>query len=193
MFPEQQLDYLYTMRVESEKSRAHARLLAYHGMQPMSGRAGATRSPPRGSWRLARAFRRPLLMLSLVVALGMGIGRERLTVAAPYLKVMTQITEWVAPRDGLAIEDVKAKIVSFDDRSTLVVEGMLTNRASEAVKSSDIKISLVGPDRIERYAWITHPSQTRLGAGERVNFSARLESPPAGVVDAIVTMVAAGH
>ena len=186
MFPERQLDYLYTMRVESEKLRGH-------GPAQVARRAGAPRVGTAAAYVGAYAYRAQILSLLLILGLGIGFGQARLKIAAPILKVLTQSWEGLAARNGLAVEDVKAKVVVTDDRSTLVVEGTLVNLGSEAENARDVKISLVGPDRVERYAWVTHPSQTRLGVAERVRFSARLESPPAGIVDAIVSVVAAGH
>ena len=182
MLPERQFDYLYTIRVESEKLRARSRSLAIVG--PRAPSAGLVFTP---------VFWRPALVAGLILASGLWLVRERAHAVAPVLNFLTQTMEWMAPQGGVSVEAVSARLVTLEDKSTLVVEGTLANQGLASAASGDLRIALVGSDRVERYVWTTHPSQTRLAGGERVKFAARLESPPAGVVDAVVSVVAAGR
>ena len=193
MLPERDFDYLYTMRVESEKLRARVGGLARDG-----GRAAFKSDGFAQEEASANPLSQPTywslgLAAGLVIAFGLWVVRERAPAVTPIMAVLTRAVEWAAPRSNLAVGDVHARLVAADDKSTLIVEGSLSNAGLEAAQTRDLRIALVGSDRVERYVWTTHPSQTRLAAGERVKFVARLESPPAGVVDAIVSLVAAGR
>ena len=193
MLREPNFDYLYTMRVESEKLRAHGRGFARDEAGNALSSAGVGRSQAYFNPHLQPAYWGLALAAGLVLTYGFWLARERAPAAAPLMSMLTHAVEWASPRTDLAVGDLSARLVTADDKATLIVEGSLSNQGRETAQTGDVRIALVGSDRVERYVWTTHPSQTRLAAGERVKFSARLESPPAGVVDAVVSVVAAGR
>ena len=96
-------------------------------------------------------------------------------------------------RNGIAVEGVKARLGGAGGGNLLLVEGSIVNRRATQVFAPDLRIALRDGNGEERYVWISRVGQTRLAPAERVKFSARLEAPPAGVVDATVKIAGAGE
>lgn len=187
------LDYLYTMRFQSEKTGGHRAALAVSGgPAPIPSVVGAYHPAPGAVSRLWGPAAKALVIFA-TLAVTIWYGWDRILEGSAVLKSLSYSVGRAFAPDPLSVGDVKARVVVADDKSTLLVQGFLTNTGSDAVSSRDLRIALVGSDRVERYSWKVRPSQSRIAAGAHVRFDARLESPPPGVVDAVVSLVISGR
>ena len=119
--------------------------------------------------------------------------RETLAERSPVLARIYRAVGAPVSRNGIAVEGVTARLGGAGGGNLLLVEGSIVNRRSTQVLAPDLRIALRDSNGQERYVWISRVGQTRLAPTERVKFSARLEAPPAGVVDATVKIAGAGE
>ncbi len=147
----------------------------------------------RKSGRSERVAGPILAVCAVAVAMVALAHRDQLVGAAPVLSGVFREIGAPASGDGLAVEDLKARLGGGGERNLLLVEGTVVNRRAVEIASPELRIALRDANGEERYVWTTRVAQTRLTPAERVKFSARLEAPPAGVVDATVKVARAAE
>lgn len=90
---------------------------------------------------------------------------------------------------GLALRDVRARIVRDGNRRVLVTEGQIVNIRREENRVPSLALAVRGPNERSSYAWTAPAPKTRLGPGEAVAFRARLAAPPEEGVAVVVRFV----
>ncbi len=95
----------------------------------------------------------------------------------------------------LALEDVHARRTSTAGRPVLLLEGTVVLKGKgvsnhEAQAPAKLWVSLTDTDNRRLYSWPVEIPPGRLQQAPRYNFAARLESPPEGARNAMVTFVA---
>ena len=94
---------------------------------------------------------------------------------------------------GLSIADIRATVTQqAEGQGELLVTGEIKNLRAIETPLPSLRLALRGEDGRELYVWAARGPKTRLGAGERVPFRARLAAPPAGVRDVLVKFAAPG-
>jgi hypothetical protein len=76
------------------------------------------------------------------------------------------------------IEGVVSKLMDEDGRRILVVEGEIRNLADGPRAAPRMRLSVVDSNGQEIYFWTAAPPKSRLLAGEKASFRARLAAPP---------------
>jgi hypothetical protein len=138
-------------------------------------------SPRSGRWRKA---------LTAVAVLVMAVGAIRLRTpivrAAPVMAVAYEAVGLPVNLPGLALRDVRARIVRDGDRRVLVTEGEIVNIRRAENRVPALSLSVRGANGLQRYAWTAPAPKTRLEAGEAVTFRARLAAPPEDGAEVVV-------
>ncbi len=73
---------------------------------------------------------------------------------------------------------VTSKLVDEDGRKILLVEGEIRNLSSEARTPPRMRLAVLDAKGAEIYFWTAAPAKSRLNAGEKAFFRARLAAPP---------------
>ncbi len=76
-------------------------------------------------------------------------------------------------------ENVVSKLAEEDGRQILVVEGEIRNLADASRAAPRMRLAVLDAAGTEIYAWTAAPQKSRLNAGEKAAFRARLAAPPA--------------
>ena len=76
------------------------------------------------------------------------------------------------------IEGVVSKLMDEDGRRILVVEGEIRNLADAPRAAPRMRLSVIDSNGQEIYFWTAAPPKSRLLAGEKASFRARLAAPP---------------
>ena len=169
------------------------RLASYHNAQ-----ASRRKLHDLTSWQLTpekprgRRVRWTLALAALcLVALGSFAysARERIAAAFPAAQRVYATLGIALDPIGLRLEDAHIRIGQIGDKKVLMVEAYIVNPRSIELKAPDLRILLRGDEGREIYAWTTHPPKDRIVPGERARFAARLEAPPEGASEAIVSFV----
>lgn len=79
---------------------------------------------------------------------------------------------------GLELRDVHSRIVMDGPRRVLVTEGEIVNIRRESNRVPAITLAIRGANGLDRYSWVAPTPKSRLDAGEKIAFRARLASPP---------------
>ncbi len=90
---------------------------------------------------------------------------------------------------GLALRDVRSRIVRDGNRRLLVTEGEIVNIRREENHVPTLALAVRGPNGLARYSWTAPAPKTRLEPGEAVAFRARLAAPPEEGVAVMVRFV----
>lgn len=90
---------------------------------------------------------------------------------------------------GLALRDVRARIVRDGNRRVLVTEGEIVNIRREENHVPSLALAVRGANGLPRYSWTAPAPKTRLEPGEAVAFRARLAAPPEEGVAVVVRFV----
>jgi hypothetical protein len=75
-------------------------------------------------------------------------------------------------------ENVASRIAEEDGRQILVVEGEIRNLAASARAAPRMRLAVLDAAGTEIYTWTATPQKSRLLAGEKAAFRARLAAPP---------------
>lgn len=175
------------------RAKRHAAVEASAGSERERAAAELWRRPARdaGRWEEppAAASRLPLIAAIVAVVLGamalIGL-REKIVRIAPPAAALYSAIGLKVNLAGLELRGVSSKIVTEGARKVLTVEGEIVNLRREANRVPPVTLSVRGADGQAKYAWTTQAPKTRLEAGEKVMFRARLASPPADGADVLV-------
>ena len=87
---------------------------------------------------------------------------------------------------NLKFENVRITKEGQDGVSILIIEGSIVSTASKPVEVPRLRFAARNATGQEVYTWTALPSRSILDAGERLDFSSRLPSPPAEASDIMV-------
>jgi predicted Zn finger-like uncharacterized protein len=87
---------------------------------------------------------------------------------------------------SLKFENVRISKEAQDGVSVLVIEGAIVSTANKPVEVPRLRFAARNATGQEVYTWTALPSRSILEAGERLDFSSRLPSPPAEASDIMV-------
>ena len=87
---------------------------------------------------------------------------------------------------NLKFENVRISKEGQDGVSILIIEGSIVSTASKPVEVPRLRFAARNATGQEVYTWTALPSRSILDAGERLDFSSRLPSPPAEASDIMV-------
>lgn len=87
---------------------------------------------------------------------------------------------------GLELRDLRSRIVMDGARKVLTIEGEIVNLRRAANHVPPVALAVRGENGMNRYAWTTNAPKSRLEAGEKIAFRARLASPPEDGADVLV-------
>jgi len=172
----------------------------YHAARPGAGRQrfGVQKSTiprralPEGVGALASMLGRVGVVLALIGGPSVAIAhRDRIVAAVPAL-APAYAAIGLSVHNGFVIEDLHVHLAPVGDRKVLTLEAMLINPRNFSGTLPNLRIVLRGNDGREIYAWTTRPPKDRLEAAERARFAARLEAPPEGAAEAVVSFVDGG-
>jgi hypothetical protein len=149
------------------------------------------------SWRLGRpwgAIAPAFVLVGLVVATTAVIAaRSAIVSIAPATAAIYAGLGIPVNLRGLSIADIHATVTQqAEGQGELLVTGEIKNVRDGETPVPILRLSLRAEDGRELYNWTARGPKTRLGAGERVPFRARLAAPPAGVRDVLVKFAAPG-
>ncbi|WP_457796613.1 hypothetical protein [Methylocystis sp. S23] len=112
--------------------------------------------------------------------------RERIVRIFPPLSTAYRAVGMPVNLAGLELRGVRSRIVMDGPRRVLVTEGEIVNIRREANRVPSITLAVRGANGLDRYAWSAPTPKSRLEAGEKVAFRARLASPPEDGADVLV-------
>jgi hypothetical protein len=136
------------------------------------------KSKPKGNWLNIAA------VIGAIMIFGGGlVVRDRVVSTIPSLASLYKLAGINLNSRGLEFASVKSKTVLKNDKSVLIIEGMIKNVTSESVDIPAVRLLMRAADKQEISAWFHEPVQMRLKAGESMIFSTRLKSPPLDVRD----------
>jgi hypothetical protein len=149
------------------------------------------------SWRLRRApgaIAPAFVLVGLVVAATTVIAaRAAIVSIAPATAAIYAGVGMPVNLRGLSIADIHATATQqAEGEGELLVTGEIANLRDIETPVPSLRLALRAEDGRELYIWTARGPKTRLGAGERVPFRARLAAPPAGVRDVLVKFAAPG-
>lgn len=87
---------------------------------------------------------------------------------------------------NLKFENVRISKEGQDGASNLIIEGTIVSTASRPTEVPRLRFAARNATGQEVYTWTALPSRSILDAGERLDFSSRLASPPADANDIMV-------
>ena len=87
---------------------------------------------------------------------------------------------------NLKFENVRISKEGQDGVSILIIEGSIVSTASKPTEVPRLRFAARNATGQEVYTWTALPSRSILDAGERLDFSSRLPSPPAEASDIMV-------
>ena len=87
---------------------------------------------------------------------------------------------------NLKFDNVRISKEGHDGISILIIEGSIVSTASKPVEVPRLRFAARNATGQEVYTWTALPSRSILDAGERLDFSSRLPSPPAEASDIMV-------
>ena len=87
---------------------------------------------------------------------------------------------------NLKFENVRISKEAQDGVSILIIEGTIVSTASKPTEVPRLRFAARNATGQEVYTWTALPSRSILDAGERLDFSSRLASPPADASDIMV-------
>ncbi|MBI1868952.1 MAG: hypothetical protein HYS06_11790 [Methylocystis sp.] len=138
--------------------------------------------------RASRGARPRAIAAAVVVVAGVTaiIGlRERIVrVWPPSAAVYAALRLPVNPI-GLELRGLHSKIVIEGSRRVLTIEGEIVNLRRAANLAPPIALTVRGEDGQAKYAWTTPAPKSKLEAGEKIAFRARLASPPTDGADVL--------
>lgn len=117
-------------------------------------------------------------LLFAVVALGV-ISRHSIVRAAPELASLYAAIGLPVNLRGLDFQNIRTKQEIQDGITVLAIEGEVENVANRAVELPRVRLSVLGDNGVEIYAWTALLPRSILYPHERVPFKSRLASPPA--------------
>jgi hypothetical protein len=161
--------------IAAEASSEFRRGPSYDELWSRPARPAAAEPPAR------RADRAPIVATIIAViagATGLIAMRERLVRVAPPFAAAYRALGMPVNLAGLELRDVHSRIMLDGSRRVLVTEGEIVNIRREPNRVPPLALAVRGPNGLDRYAWTAPTPKSRLEAGEKIAFRARLASPP---------------
>jgi hypothetical protein len=112
--------------------------------------------------------------------------RERIVRVFPPMSTAYRAMGMPVNLAGLELRDVHSRIVMDGARKVLVTEGEIVNIRRESNRVPAISLAIRGANGLDRYSWTAPTPKSRLEAGEKIAFRARLASPPEEGADVLV-------
>ena len=150
---------------------------------------GAPRRIERRPETPAKRDRWPVIATILAVIVGataLIALRERIVRIVPPVAGAYRAAGLPVNLAGLELRDVRSKVVQDGARKVLTVEGEIVNIRREQSRVPPVKLAVRGANGLDRYSWTAPAPKSRLEAGEKIGFSARLASPPEDGADVLV-------
>jgi hypothetical protein len=159
-------------------AEASSEILRAPSYEEMWGRP--TRPAPRHQpifrpdrWPIVATFVAIVMGASALIAM-----RERIVRIVPPMATAYRAVGLPVNLAGLELRGVRSRIVMDGGRKVLVTEGEIVNIRREQNRVPPITLAVQGQNGLDRYSWTAPTPKTRLEAGEKVAFRARLASPP---------------
>jgi hypothetical protein len=150
--------------------------------------------PSRPIWRPGGAIAPAFVLVGLViVATTVIAARAAIVSIAPATAAIYAAAGLPVNLRGLSIADVRATITQSESQRELLVTGEIANLRDGETLAPNLRLALRGQDGRELYAWTARGPKSRLDAGERVPFRARLAAPPSGVREVLVKFAEPGN
>jgi len=112
--------------------------------------------------------------------------REKLVRVLPPLATAYRALGMPVNLAGLELRDVHSRIIIDGARRVLVTEGEIVNVRREQNRVPAITLAVRGPNGLDRYSWTAPTPKSKLEAGEKIAFRARLASPPEDGAEVLV-------
>ncbi len=90
----------------------------------------------------------------------------------------------------LVLGGVASTLADDGPARVLTLEGKITNERGTEAEVPNLRIVVRDDDQQSIYSWVAPAPRSHLGAGELVEFSSRLVSPPANGHDLVVSFAA---
>lgn len=150
---------------------------------------GAPRRQPARPSHAAKRDRWPVIATIIAVIVGataLIALRERIVRVLPPAASAYRAAGLPVNLAGLELRDVRSRIVMDGARKVLAVEGEIVNIRREQNRVPPMRLAVRGENGLDRYTWTAPAPKSRLDAGERIAFRARLASPPEDGADVLV-------
>ena len=118
------------------------------------------------------------ILLFSVLTFGI-VSRQSVVRAAPELATLYAAIGIPVNLRGLEFQNIRTKQEIQDGIAVLAIEGEVENVANRAVELPRVRLSVLGENGVEIYAWTALLPRSILYPHERVPFKSRLASPPA--------------
>jgi hypothetical protein len=123
------------------------------------------------------------VVLGVMALIGM---REKIVRVLPPAAAVYSAAGLPVNLAGLELRDLRSRIVLDGPRKVLTIEGEIVNIRREANRVPPVALTVRGENGLSRYAWTAPAPKSRLEAGEKIAFRARLASPPHDGADVLV-------
>jgi hypothetical protein len=137
--------------------------------------------PKRDRWPIFATIVAIIIGATALIAM-----RERIVRIFPPLSTAYRAVGLPVNLAGLELRDVHSRIVMDGARKVLVTEGEIVNIRREQNRVPSITLAIRGANGLDRYSWTAPTPKSRLDAGERIAFRARLASPPEDGAEVLV-------
>jgi hypothetical protein len=169
--------------IAAEAASEYSRTPSYDELWRIPQRAAQRRDDrPRGG-----GFPVIAAMIAIIVGCMGLIGlREKIVRAAPPTAAAYAAFGLPVNLAGLELRGVHSQIVMEGPRKVLTIEGEIVNTRREANRVPSVALTVRSETGQEKYSWTTQAPKSKLEAGEKIAFRARLASPPEGGSDVLV-------
>ncbi|PPD42337.1 MAG: hypothetical protein CTY15_12205 [Methylocystis sp.] len=150
---------------------------------------GHVRRPAAREMQSQRRDRWSVFATILAVIIGataMIAMRERIVRILPPVATAYRAVGLPVNLAGLELRDVHSRIVMDGMRRVLVTEGEIVNIRREQNRVPSITLAVRGANGLDRYSWTAPTPKSKLEAGEKIAFRARLASPPEDGAEVLV-------
>jgi hypothetical protein len=138
-------------------------------------------APCRDRWPVFATLIAIIIGATALIAL-----RERIVKIVPPAASVYRAAGLPVNLAGLELRDVRSRIVMDGPRRVLTVEGEIVNIRREQNRVPPVTLAVRGENGLERYSWTAPAPKSRLDAGEKIAFRARLASPPSDGAEVLV-------
>lgn len=139
------------------------------------------------SARLRRSVRTGAVVLLLGLLTTLALARVQIVTHAPQMAGLYAALGLPVNIIGLEFRDVTTVLSRQDGAQLLRITARIVSVAGRPVPVPAVIVSLLGADRAVLYRWSVAPSARDLGAGEYVNFTSQITTPPPGVTGVRLT------
>lgn len=169
--------------IAAEASSEYARGPSYDELWREPRRASAAPEPRRRPDRLPAIATIAAIIFGSMALIGM---REKIVRILPPVATAYSAIGLPVNLAGLELRDLHSRIVMDGPRRILTIEGEIVNVRREANSVPPMALTVRAENGLSRYAWTAPAPKSRLEAGEKIAFRARLASPPPDGADVLV-------